>query len=176
MTAFQLTIKRLFDLLLALLLLPFLILPILILVLIACVDTRAIGLFLHKRIGQHGKPFNMMKIRSLKVEHHELGRLQLSATRFGKWLRRTKLDELPQLFNVILGDMSFVGPRPDVPGFADELIGDDTITLDVHNTYNEQGVNVDDNYWNLNNDNVVVIGSVDISELGEYILFSLQVP
>ncbi|MBT8271905.1 MAG: sugar transferase [Bacteroidia bacterium] len=131
MTRFQLLLKRIFDLLLSLLLLPILILPVLILVLISRVDTGASGLFRHERIGQKGRPFMMMKIRSLKVEEHELGKLHLSATGFGNWLRRTKLDELPQLFNVILGDMSFVGPRPDIRGFADELKGEDRIILTV---------------------------------------------
>ena len=89
------------------------------------------GLFLQKRVGQHGKLFHIYKIRTLRKEEHVLGQLDLSATRFGKFLRRYKLDELPQIFNVLFGSMSFVGPRPDLQGFADELKGEDTIILKV---------------------------------------------
>lgn len=114
---------------LVVLLLPFLIGPILLLVLVATLDTNKKGIFSQWRVGQHGKLFKIYKIRSLKEGHHQLGQLDRSATKLGQFLRRTKLDELPQLYNVFIGDMSFVGPRPDVPGFADELTGDDRIIL-----------------------------------------------
>lgn len=127
----QLILKRGFDLLLSLSLLPVLIIPILILVIISTIDTKQWGLFSQKRVGQHGRIFNIYKLRTLKNEPHYLGALDKSATRFGAFLRTTKLDELPQLFNVIMGSMSFVGPRPDVEGFADVLEGDDCIILKV---------------------------------------------
>ena len=130
-TSTQLFYKRCFDLVFSLILLPFLILPILLLILITTIDTKRFGLFRHMRVGQHGRYFQMYKLRSLKPEPHYLGALEQSATRFGRFLRRTKLDELPQLFHVITGKMSFVGPRPDVPGFADVLEGDDRIILIV---------------------------------------------
>lgn len=127
----QACLKRLFDILLSLCLLPFLLFPIIILIVLATFDTKQWGLFSQHRVGQYGKLFNIYKIRTLKKETHRLGHLELSATSFGKWLRQTKLDELPQIFNVLIGQMSFVGPRPDVQGFADILQGDDRVILQV---------------------------------------------
>ena len=130
-TKTQLRVKRSFDLLLSILLIPVLIIPIVLFVIIATIETGQFGLFLQKRVGQNGKLFHIYKIRTLRKEKHVLGQLDLSATRFGKWLRRYKLDELPQIFNVLFGTMGFVGPRPDIPGFADQLKGDDQIILKV---------------------------------------------
>ncbi|NNE14029.1 MAG: sugar transferase [Saprospiraceae bacterium] len=127
----QLLTKRLFDLVLGIALLPLLILPIIILFILATIDTKSNGLFKQIRIGQHAKPFYMYKIRTLKGRDHALDKVELSATSLGAFLRGSKLDELPQLFNVIKGDMSFVGPRPDVKGFADELEGEDRLILKV---------------------------------------------
>lgn len=124
-------IKRIFDLILAILLIPIIIIPLFIFVIIASVDTKEYGIFSQYRVGQYGKLFNIFKIRTLKNEPHRLGSLDKSATSFGKFLRRYKLDELPQLFNVIKGDMSFVGPRPDIEGFADILEGEDRIILEI---------------------------------------------
>lgn len=128
-TKTQLKLKRIFDVILVLVLLPLLIAPIIILVLFATIDTNRFGVFSQLRVGQHAKLFKIYKIRTLREGIHRLGQLEKSATTFGKFLRRTKLDELPQLFNVLFGDMSFVGPRPDLQGFADELEGDDRIIL-----------------------------------------------
>ncbi len=125
----QLQCKRLFDIILVLILLPLLIVPICLLIIISSIDTKKFGVFSQYRVGQHGKLFKIYKIRTLKEGKHRLGHLDKSATSFGKVLRRTKLDELPQLFNVLKGDMSFVGPRPDVEGFADKLEGEDRIVL-----------------------------------------------
>ena len=122
-------IKRFFDLVLAILLLPLVIIPLLLFLIIATFDTGQWGLFRQDRVGQHAKLFKIYKIRTLKEGKHTLGQLDTYATPFGRFLRAYKLDELPQLFNVIVGDMSFVGPRPDVPGFADVLEGDDRIIL-----------------------------------------------
>ncbi len=127
----QVLLKRLFDILLCLSLLPLLLLPIVVLILLASIDTKQWGLFTQRRVGQYGKLFHIYKIRTLKKEVHRLGQLEHSATPLGKWLRHTKLDELPQLFNVLFGQMSFVGPRPDVQGFADVLEGDDRIILQI---------------------------------------------
>ena len=63
------------------------------------------------------------------AEHHVTTANDMRVTKFGKFLRRSKLDELPQLYNVLIGNMSFVGPRPDVEGYADKLVGEDRIIL-----------------------------------------------
>jgi lipopolysaccharide/colanic/teichoic acid biosynthesis glycosyltransferase len=76
----------------------------------------------------------MLKIRTMLVDEesdHITIKNDLRITPFGKFIRRYKLDELPQLMNVLVGQMSFVGPRPDVKGYADKLIGDDRIILSV---------------------------------------------
>ncbi|WP_179376481.1 sugar transferase [Winogradskyella wichelsiae] len=130
-TSVQLAVKRVFDVSVVLLLLPVLFIFIAVLVLIATMDNKQWGVYTQQRIGQYGKPFKIYKIRTLKDGNHKLGHLNTHASWIGAFFRKTKLNELPQLFNVLKGDMSFVGPRPDIPGFADGLTGDDRIILNV---------------------------------------------
>ncbi|MBR2194331.1 MAG: sugar transferase [Salinivirgaceae bacterium] len=120
-------IKWLFDRVVAFTMLIVLMPVLLIVALCILVANGTPIMYIQERIGQNAKPFKLIKFRTMKGEEEspvaaaELNRI----TRVGRWLRRTKIDELPELLNIFVGDMSFVGPRPDVAGYADKLEGDD---------------------------------------------------
>jgi lipopolysaccharide/colanic/teichoic acid biosynthesis glycosyltransferase len=110
--------------------------PLIVLLAIAArADTRASGIFSQRRVGRYGRVFTVHKLRTMRAgsrtDDTVTVRGDVRVTRLGAWLRRWKLDELPQLWNVFRGDMSFVGPRPDVEGFADALTGDDRVILSI---------------------------------------------
>ncbi|MGQ0505924.1 MAG: sugar transferase [Myxococcaceae bacterium] len=111
--------KRAFDLLLLLAASPFFGGLILVLALaVLCVDGRPV-FFTQPRVGRHRRPFRIWKLRTMTDEPEIQSR---RPTRFGAWMRHRGLDEIPQLLNVLLGEMSLVGPRPLTPSDADRLV------------------------------------------------------
>lgn len=116
--------KIVFDCILSAILIVFLTPLLIILFIIASVDTFSNGIFCQKRVGQYGKTFTIYKYKTIRSN------TRLSS-KIGKILRKSKLDELPQLFNIIKGQMSFVGPRPDVEGYYDVLQGDERKVLEL---------------------------------------------
>ena len=91
--------------------------------------------FRQQRVGRHGSRFELLKFRSMRVRAAGDSSVTVEGdarvTPWGAFLRRWKLDELPQLFNVLRGDMSLVGPRPDVPGYLDRLQGEEAALLRI---------------------------------------------
>ncbi len=102
---------------------------------LASVDTQRNGFFTQMRVGRYGKIFKIIKIRTMRSDLALYTNITTSqdsrVTRLGSFFRKTKIDELPQLINVFMGYMSFVGPRPDVPGYADKLTEEDRKILTV---------------------------------------------
>ncbi|HDR7514044.1 TPA: sugar transferase [Bacillus mobilis] len=121
--------KRCFDFLVSLIAIVFCSSFYVIIGLLIKIDSRGPIIFKQIRVGKDGRHFSIYKFRTMIVNAEKLGK-QITVgsdnrvTRIGHILRKTKLDELPQLFNVLIGDMSFVGPRPEVPKYT-ELYKDD---------------------------------------------------
>lgn len=115
-------IKRLFDLSIGLISLPFLLLITIVLAPVIYVNDKGPIFYNASRLGKNGKPFKMYKFRSMMVNAPDIrnedgstynGDDDPRVTRVGRFMRKTSIDELPQFLNVFLGDMSFIGPRPD---------------------------------------------------------------
>ena len=109
--------------------------PVFLLLYIAiCLESKGGGFYKQLRVGRYGGDFYVYKFRSMRVGADKKGLITVGGrdpriTRTGYLIRKYKLDELPELWNVLIGDMSFVGPRPDVPGYADKLEGENRRVL-----------------------------------------------
>lgn len=126
-------IKRLFDIVFSVIGLILTSWIIILAFIVMSIDTRRCGFFAQTRVGRNGICFTLYKIRTMKdfpfINTTVTTNLDPRITPIGHILRKTKIDELPQLVNIFLGQMSFVGPRPDVKGFADQLNSEDKIIL-----------------------------------------------
>lgn len=120
--------KRVFDILIGICALPFVILFIIVIGPIIWFEDKGPIFYAGKRIGRDGRLFRMLKFRSMKVNAPDIrmengdtynGDDDPRVTKIGRFMRKTSIDEIPQFINVLLGDMSFIGPRPDTPDFLD---------------------------------------------------------
>jgi len=121
-------IKRVFDISFSILGIVFFFPVFLIVSLLIRLGSKGPVFFLQDRVGLEEKMFEIIKFRTMKINQVSKSTITLKndsrITRIGRFIRRYKIDEFPELFNVLKGDMSFVGPRPDVPGYADKLQGE----------------------------------------------------
>lgn len=120
--------KRIFDVIFSILCLIICFPLIIIIIVVLFLFQRRPLFFVQERIGKYGKPFNIYKFRSMTIISEQDGIPQLASnndsrqTKIGKFLRKHHLDELPQLWNVLKGDMSFVGPRPERKYYIEKII------------------------------------------------------
>ncbi len=127
----SLALKRLFDIIAAILL-SIILIPLFLIISIAVkIDSKGTVMFTHIRVTQYAKTFNMLKFRTMVANADKMGTQvttnnDVRITKVGRILRRLRLDEIPQLFNIISGDMTFVGTRPEVPKYvahySDEML------------------------------------------------------
>lgn len=127
--------KRICDLFLSVVAIVIMLVPLAIVAFLSLVCSGGPILFFQDRIGRQGRVFKVVKFRTM-VYREDIGSTitvggDARVTKIGSFLRRWKLDELPQLWNVLKGDMSFVGPRPDMPGYLDQLKGRERLLLEL---------------------------------------------
>ena len=132
--------KRIFDFILSLICLPFLLFFFFAIAVAIKIDDRGPVFYSAKRIGKNGKLFKMIKFRSMKVNAPDIrladgstynGDDDPRVTRLGKFIRKTSIDELPQILNVLVGQMSFIGPRPDPEDWLDKYTEEERVFLTV---------------------------------------------
>lgn len=125
--------KRIFDILFSIIGLIFFAPCFLFISIFIKVDSKGPVFFLQERVGRNGVLFKIIKFRSMITDQNYNSTITTvndnRITTIGKIIRKLKIDELPELLNILIGDMSFVGPRPDVPGYADLLVGEDKLIL-----------------------------------------------
>ncbi|QUL38860.1 TIGR03013 family XrtA/PEP-CTERM system glycosyltransferase [Erythrobacter sp. JK5] len=123
---FSSAMKRVFDIVASLLLLLLTFPIIAIFALLVKLDSKGPAFFRQKRVGLYGEPFHLIKLRSMRTDAEKDGSKWAEEndpriTRIGRFIRKVRIDELPQTWSVLMGQMSFVGPRPEVPDFVDDL-------------------------------------------------------
>lgn len=132
--------KRVIDIIVALCLLPFFCVICILVAPFYLFMDKGPMFYLGKRLGRYGKPFPMYKFRSMKVNAPDIrlkdgstfnGENDPRVTKLGRFLRDTSIDEIPQVLNVLKGDMSFIGPRPDTIDWLDKYTEEDKIFLNV---------------------------------------------
>ena len=129
-------LKRLFDIIICLISLPFLLPFFIIFAIIIKLSSPGPVFYRGLRTGLHGRTFRIFKFRTMVINAEKLGGGTTALNdfrifKFGKFLRRYKLDELPQIINVIKGDMSLVGPRPELPQYTNQFKGEELLILSV---------------------------------------------
>ncbi|QIW81590.1 sugar transferase [Bacillus tequilensis] len=125
-TARYLAVKRVMDICFALIGLAVALPMIAVFSILICLETPGPAIYTQERVGKGGKPFRLYKLRSMKIDAEKSGAVWAQkqdprVTRIGAFIRRTRIDELPQLFNVLKGDMSMIGPRPERPVFTEKF-------------------------------------------------------
>lgn len=137
---YNLVVKRFFDFIMALICLPFLLIVILFISIAIKIDDGGPVFYCAKRIGRKGKLFTMIKFRSMKVNAPDIrladgstynGEDDPRVTKMGGFLRKTSIDELPQILNVLIGHMSFIGPRPDPEDWLNKYSEEEKVFLMV---------------------------------------------
>ena len=124
-------IKRILDFILALILLIIFIIPMMIAAICIKIEDKGPVLFKQKRIGKDEKPFYIYKFRTMAEKRQDNMTHEEMVTKVGKILRKTSIDELPQLLNILKGEMSFIGPRPWIPEYYEWFTDEQKRRMDV---------------------------------------------